>query len=122
MAGGMWSVALTDFFQAVVIIVGWRYVAWVVADAGGRARACSQAAAAVDRMRFLPEPDARPVLAWITAALFVVLGSVPQQDVLQRVMSAQERSDRGARVDPRRLRLFRRSHAARSFLVRGGAR
>jgi Na+/proline symporter len=40
-------------------------------------------------MRFLPEADLKSVLAWVSAALVVMLGSVPQQDVLQRVMSAR---------------------------------
>jgi Na+/proline symporter len=88
-AGGMWSVALTDFFQAVVIVVGLAYVAWVVVDsAGGAARVIE--AAGSDRLQFLPEPDLKSVLAWVSAALVVMLGSVPQQDVLQRVMSAKD--------------------------------
>ena len=90
MAGGMWSVALTDFFQAAVIVVGMVYVAWVVADAAGGAGRVIDAAAAGERFRFFPEPEARPILAWINAAIIVALGSVPQQDVLQRVMSAKD--------------------------------
>jgi len=87
-AGGMWSVALTDFFQAAMIVAGLAYVAWVVVDlAGGPSRVLE--AAGSDRMRFLPEPDLKSVLAWVSAALVVMLGSVPQQDVLQRVMSAR---------------------------------
>jgi len=88
MAGGMWSVALTDFFQAAVIVAGLGYVAWVVVGlAGGPSRVLE--AAGSERMRFLPEADAKSILAWISAALVVMLGSVPQQDVLQRVMSAR---------------------------------
>ncbi len=92
MAGGMWSVALTDFFQAIVIVAGLGYVAWIVADAAGGVSRVMDAAAAGDRFRFLPEPEARPILAWINAALIVALGSVPQQDVLQRVVSAKDES------------------------------
>jgi SSS family solute:Na+ symporter len=43
-----------------------------------------------DRMRFLPAADARSILAWISAGLVVFLGSVPQQDVLQRIKSAKD--------------------------------
>ena len=89
MAGGMWSVALTDALQAALIIAGLAYVAWVVADLAGGASRVIEAAAMSDRMRFLPEPDARSVLAWVSAALVVALGSVPQQDVFQRVRSAR---------------------------------
>lgn len=90
MAGGMWSVALTDYFQAAAIVLGMAYVAWIVADAAGGAARVVEAASSGDRFRFLPEPEARAILAWITAGLVVALGSVPQQDVLQRVMSARD--------------------------------
>jgi SSS family solute:Na+ symporter len=88
MAGGMWSVALTDFFQAAVIVAGMAYVAWIVSDLAGGVGRVVDAALTSERMRFLPEGDARSVLAWISAGLVVLFGSVPQQDVLQRVKSA----------------------------------
>ena len=90
MAGGMWSVALTDFVQALMIILGMGYVAWMVADLAGGAGRVWESVAATDKLRFLPEADARSVLAWISAGLVVLLGSVPQQDVLQRVKSARD--------------------------------
>jgi Na+/proline symporter len=92
MAGGMWSVALTDAFQAAAIVCGLCYVAWVVAgEAGGTARVAASMAEG-GRMTFLPEPDAASILAWITAGLVIVLGSIPQQDVLQRIKSARTES------------------------------
>src|SRR5258705_2547316 len=90
MAGGMWSVALTDFFQAFVIIAGMLYVAWAVAGLAGGADRVWESASAGGRMRFIPDPDAKSILGWIGAALVVVLGSVPQQDVLQRIKSAKD--------------------------------
>jgi SSS family transporter len=90
MAGGMWAVALTDFFQAVMIVAGLIYVTWAVVDLAGGPAQVIEAAARSDRMQFLPEPDARSILAWITASLVIVFGSIPQQDVLQRVMSAKD--------------------------------
>jgi Na+/proline symporter len=93
-AGGMWSVALTDFFQAIVIIAGLIYVAFVVAGLAGGPGAVLASATAGERLRFLPEPGLGALLAWITSALVVMLGSVPQQDVLQRVKSA--RTEAGA--------------------------
>lgn len=89
MAGGMWSVALTDFLQAVVIILGMFYVAWIVSDLAGGAGAVV-ASIPAEKLVFLPEADAKSILAWISAALIVLFGSVPQQDVLQRVMSAKD--------------------------------
>jgi len=90
MAGGMLSVAFTDFFQAAVIVAGLGYVTWVVVDLAGGAAPVLEAAADSGRMRLLPEADLRSVLAWISAALVVVLGSVPQQDVLQRITSSRD--------------------------------
>jgi SSS family transporter len=92
MAGGMWSVALTDFFQAAVIIAGMVYVAWVVAALAGGAARVVESAAAAGRFRFLPEADAGAVMAWVSAVLVVALGSVPQQDVFQRIKSARGES------------------------------
>jgi Na+/proline symporter len=89
MAGGMWSVALTDFFQAGVIVAGMIYVAWIVADLAGGAGRVVESVAASGRLRLLPDADLKPVLAWIAAALIVLFGSIPQQDVLQRVKSAR---------------------------------
>ncbi len=91
-AGGMWSVALTDLFQSVVIVVGLACVAWVVADLAGGATRVLEAAAGSGRLRFLPAPDAKSILAFISAALVVLLGSIPQQDVLQRIVSARDES------------------------------
>jgi SSS family transporter len=87
-AGGMWSVALTDVFQGAVIVAGMVYVAWIVAGLAGGAGRVVDAALTSERMGFLPRGDARSVLAWISAALVVLFGSVAQQDVLQRVKSA----------------------------------
>src|SRR5258706_4964216 len=45
--GGMWSVALTDLFQSVVILTGLSAVAWLVADmAGGAGKGVNAAAEA----------------------------------------------------------------------------
>jgi Na+/proline symporter len=90
MAGGMWSVALTDFVQAAMIIVGMGYVAWVVGDLAGGPLTVWESVASTERMRVLPDADVGSVLAWVSAALVVLFGSVPQQDVLQRVKSARD--------------------------------
>jgi len=41
-----------------------------------------------DLFRFLPEPSFKDVVFFIAAAITMMLGSIPQQDVFQRVMSA----------------------------------
>jgi Na+/proline symporter len=75
--------------QAVVIVLGMAYVAGIVAGLAGGAGRVYDAATAAGRMQFLPEADAKSILAWITAALVIVLGSVPQQDVLQRIRASR---------------------------------
>ena len=92
MAGGMLSVALTDFVQAIVIGTGLAYVAWAVADAAGGAPRVIQAASAAGRLAFPRPADAGALLALVASTLVVLLGSVPQQDVLQRVKSARDES------------------------------
>jgi Na+/proline symporter len=86
LAGGLWSVSLTDALQATVIVVGLGYVAWVVADLAGGVQRVVAAASAAGRLHLLPAPDARSVLAYIASGLVVLLGSVPQQDVFQRIL------------------------------------
>jgi Na+/proline symporter len=92
MWGGMWSVALTDFVQAIVIVGGLGFVAWVMADAAGGAARVFEAAAAGGRISFPWPGDLKGALALISATSVVLLGSVPQQDVLQRVKSARDES------------------------------
>ncbi|MBC7945142.1 MAG: sodium:solute symporter family protein [Burkholderiales bacterium] len=87
--GGMFSVAWTDFFQMTIIIVGLIYIVYVVGDlAGGPGRVIEHAAAA-GKFEFWPALAAREVLAFIGAAVTIMFGSIPQQDVFQRVMSAR---------------------------------
>ena len=48
----------------------------------------------LDYYRFLPEPSLKDILLYISAWITIGLGSIPQQDVFQRVMSS--RSERVA--------------------------
>lgn len=87
--GGMYSVAWTNFVQMVVIIAGLFYIAWIVADkAGGVASVISHAEAA-GKLDFWPRPEPRDVLAFVAAAITVMFGSIPQQDVFQRINSSR---------------------------------
>ncbi len=87
--GGMWSVALTDFFQMIIIVVGMLYIGWVVSGyAGGAGNVVSHAQAA-GKFEFWPRLETRDILAFIAAWVTMMFGSIPQQDVFQRVMSAK---------------------------------
>lgn len=87
--GGMWSVALTDVFQMVIIVVGMFYITWLVADMAGGATVVIEHAANNDKFNFMPALTLPDVLAFIGAWVTMMFGSIPQQDVFQRVMSAR---------------------------------
>lgn len=88
--GGMWSVALTDLFQSVVILVGLTAVAWLVGDmAGGPAKVIA-AASEAGKFEFWPKAGAKEWLAFLAAWMTLAIGSIPQQDVFQRVTSAKD--------------------------------
>lgn len=88
--GGMWSVALTDFFQMIIIVIGLALIAVFAAElAGGTGRVIAYAAER-DMFRFFPEASVHAWLFWIGAAITIMIGSIPQQDVFQRVMSAKD--------------------------------
>src|SRR4051812_1207810 len=87
--GGMWSVAVTDFIQMIVLVVGLALIAFFAADMAGGADRVISMAASRELFRFFPEPSARDIVFFIGSAVTIMLGSIPQQDVFQRVMSAK---------------------------------
>ena len=87
--GGMWSVALTDAFQMLLIVAGMFFIAWVIADAAGGVGVVINHASAAGKLRFLPEMTLPSMLAFIGAGVTIMFGSIPQQDVFQRVMSSR---------------------------------
>ncbi|OGB27783.1 MAG: sodium:solute symporter [Burkholderiales bacterium RIFCSPLOWO2_02_FULL_57_36] len=87
--GGMWSVALTDFFQMVIIIGGLLYIAYVVSGMAGGAETVVAHAAEAGKFQFAPAFTSKDILAFAAAAVTMMFGSIPQQDVFQRVMSAK---------------------------------
>lgn len=90
--GGMWSVALTDLFQSVMIILGLAAIAWLVGDMAGGTGTVLAAAADAGKFEFWPKGGAKEWLAFVTAWLTLALGSIPQQDVFQRVTSAKDQA------------------------------
>ncbi len=89
--GGMWSVAFTDLFQTVIILVGLTLVAVLVGDlAGGPSKVIAQAAAD-GKFNFFPAAgDAAAWWAMAGAFFAFAFGSIPQQDVFQRMTSAKD--------------------------------
>jgi Na+/proline symporter len=86
--GGMWSVAITDFIQMIILVVGLSILAVFAADQAGGADKVVALAISQDMFKFWPEPNMKDILFFFASAITIMLGSIPQQDVFQRVMSA----------------------------------
>jgi len=87
--GGMFSVAWTNFVQMIVIVAGLLYIAVLVGDKAGGVGTVVAHAQSAGKLDFWPKPEAREVLAFIGAGITMMLGSIPQQDVFQRINSAR---------------------------------
>ena len=87
--GGMWSVAITDFLQMIIIVVGMLYIGWEISGMVGGASAVIEHASNSGKLHFWPEPSPREVLWFFAAWITMMLGSIPQQDVFQRVASSE---------------------------------
>jgi SSS family solute:Na+ symporter len=89
LSGGMLSVAFTDLFQMTVIMGGMIYIAVVISDMVGGAAVVLEHASREGKLEFFPQLAPRDVIAFVAAWATMALGSIPQQDVFQRVASAK---------------------------------
>ncbi|MDO8311317.1 MAG: sodium:solute symporter family protein [Sideroxyarcus sp.] len=90
MFGGMWSVALLDFVQMTVIMAGMLLIAVLVSgDVGGVGNVVSHAQAS-GKLQFLPQGGYETWIPFVGAGITMMLGSIPQQDVFQRMTSAKD--------------------------------
>jgi SSS family solute:Na+ symporter len=87
--GGMWSVAITDFLQMIIIVIGMLYIGWEVSGMAGGADVVVRHAADAGKLDFWPSPTPREMLWFFAAWITMMLGSIPQQDVFQRVASSK---------------------------------
>ena len=90
--GGMWSVALTTFFQMIIIVIGLLYIAWLVSDLTGGVAPVIEHARLNNKFNFWPNLNAVAMLAFISGLLTMGFGSIPQQDVFQRANSSKNES------------------------------
>jgi len=86
--GGMWSVAITDFIQMIILVAGLAVLAVFAGHMAGGADRVVSLAVSNDMFKFWPEPTFKDMAFFLAAAITMMLGSIPQQDVFQRVMSA----------------------------------
>ena len=96
--GGMWSVAVTDFLQMIILVLGLSILAVFAGNMAGGADKVIAFAASKELFKFWPEPSFKDILFFLAAAITIMFGSIPQQDVFQRVMSAN--SESAARKGP----------------------
>ena len=87
--GGMWSVAITDFLQMIIIVIGIIYISWEVSGMVGGAEMVVRHAAEAGKLRIWPKPELRDILWFFGAWVTLMFGSIPQQDVFQRVASSK---------------------------------
>ena len=90
--GGMWSVAITDFMQMIILVVGLAVLAVFAGHQAGGADKVLALAVSQDMFKFWPEPSFKEIMFFLAAAITMMFGSIPQQDVFQRVMSANSMS------------------------------
>src|SRR3954467_3972808 len=88
--GGFLAVAWTDFIQMIVLVVGLAIIAMFSANLAGGADKVLALASSKDLWKFLPESNFTDMAFFLGAGLTMMLGSIPQQDVFQRVMSARD--------------------------------
>jgi solute:Na+ symporter, SSS family len=85
--GGMWAISITDFIQSIIIVLGLVVVAVILSNqAGGVANVLNDVQP--ETFRFFPKFHLRDILLWLAAWSVLGLGSIPSQDVFQRVMSS----------------------------------
>jgi len=87
--GGMFSVAILDFVQMGVVMGGMLFIGYLVSGMTGGVEAVISQASAAGKLDFFPNGDWVEWLGFIAAWMTMMLGSIPQQDVFQRVTSAK---------------------------------
>ena len=87
--GGMWSVAITDFIQMIIIVVGMLYIGGEMTQQTGGIGVVIEHAAAAGKLNFWPDMNWASVMGFTAALCTMMLGSIPQQDVFQRITSSK---------------------------------
>lgn len=85
--GGMWAISITDFVQSILIITGMVVLAVVLTEKAGGINQVFSSIPESD-LQFLPKPEFKEIIIYISAWSVLGFGSIPSQDVFQRVMSS----------------------------------
>jgi SSS family transporter len=87
--GGMWSISVTDFFHNIILIVGLLFLAYLL---WAKVPDFNQLIATQPNHFFRAIPIENTWKDWLVygaAWITIGFGSIPQQDIFQRVMSAK---------------------------------
>ncbi len=87
--GGMWAVAVTDLIQMVIIVIGMLYIGSEVSGMVGGVGVVIDHAMQAGKFEFWPALDLKAIIAFAAAWITMMFGSIPQQDVFQRVQSSK---------------------------------
>ena len=86
--GGMWAISITDFIQTTMIVIGLIWVTIMITqEAGGVNEILSKAPEG--SFQFFPDAGFSSWVNYFGAWIIIGLGSIPSQDIYQRVMSAK---------------------------------
>lgn len=86
--GGMWAISITDFIQTTFIVIGLVWVAVLVAQKAGGVSPILDSAPE-GSFQFIPDANVLDWTNYIGAWIILGLGSIPSQDIYQRVMSSK---------------------------------
>ena len=87
--GGMWAVAITDFLQMIIIVIGMLYIGGEVSGMVGGVGVVVDHAMQAGKFEFWPALDFKSIIGFAAAWVTMMFGSIPQQDVFQRVQSSK---------------------------------
>lgn len=87
--GGMLSVAIIDFIQMLVIILGLLVTLFFIADLSGGILPVIDSANKAGKLNFFPSGNIWVWLTFIGSLITMMLGSITQQDVYQRITSSK---------------------------------
>lgn len=86
--GGMWAISITDFLQTIIIVIGLSLLLYELVPAAGGFQAIVKKTGP-GFFRPFPKTDYISLTNYFVAWITVSLGSIPQQDIFQRVMSSR---------------------------------
>jgi Na+/proline symporter len=86
--GGMWAISITDFIQTIMIVLGLLVVTYFVTEEAGGVREIL-ASAPDESFQFFPDSGFNSWMNYLGAWMILGLGSIPSQDIYQRVMSSK---------------------------------